>query len=469
MADNITNVLNKSGAKIFFSGIGGISMSAIALALHQKGYVVYGTDTTNSDNTRRLEEAGIKVFYKHDGQNVGSADILVFNARIKADNPEMVYAKESGIPIVSRGEMLGVLMQSYETSIGIAGTHGKSSTTSMISEIFMTADKNPTFFIGAIYPPIDSAYKIGGDEFFILESDEYSDTFLNFYPNISVILNLEMDHPDYFSGIDSIIESFRRYVSNTSGYVVYNLDDDNVRAAVSSYTGTLASFSLKDELADYFVSGIEYKSSFAEFDIYKKGNMFAHIELSVPGDHSIKNAAASVAAADICGIAADDIIKAFKKFKGAYRRFEFKGTFMGADVVDDYAHHPTEIRHLLTCAKSYEGKKTWCVFQPHTYSRVKDLFEDYVRELSAFKNLIVCGIFSASEKDDLGMSGKMLADRIANAVYIEDFGEIKSYLNSAVSEGDLIIAVGAGDINKLSVMLVDDMNPSLNIPQVIVK
>ena len=455
---DILKYLENKDLKIFFSGIGGISMSAIAAALHQRGYKIYGSDSNDCDPVKKLRELGVEVSIPYKRENISEdCDLLVYMARIKEDNPEIIRAKELNIPIIKRAQMLGALMSGYKTSIGISGTHGKSSVTSMTSEIFMRAKTDPTFFIGAIYPPINSAYKTGAGDYFILEADEYSDSFLNFHPNISVILNIEMDHPDFFKDLNDVISSFSEFLENTSDCAIINANDKNALKAAENFKGEVITFSLKDPSADIFVKNINYPGGFPEFDITAKGEVYAHVKLCVPGEYNIYNAAAAASVAYKCKIDSKFVEAGLNIFKGAQRRFEYKGDLNSAKIYDDYAHHPTAVKKTLTeaqkIAKARNGK-LWYVFQPHTYSRTRELFDDFCEVLSLAENLILTEIYSATEKNTHGISSKDIAARLKNCVYIENFGEIAEYLKKNAAENDLIIVTGAGDINNLTKMLV---------------
>ena len=458
---NILQYLENKDLKIFFSGIGGISMSAIAAALHHIGYKVCGSDSNNDAVTvKKLRELGIEVYIPYKSENVsGDCDLLVYMARIKEDNPEIIRAKELNIPIIKRAQMLGALMSGYKTSVGISGTHGKSSVTSMTSEIFMQAKTDPTIFSGAIYPPINSAYKIGNGDYCLVESCEYADSFLSFHPDIAVILNLEMDHPDYFKDLNHMISSFERFLDNTSETAIINLDDENAVRAAKNFKGEIITFSLKNENADIFVNNIDYKNILPEFDITAKGENYAHVKFSVPGEFNIYNAAAAASIAYACGIDGKYVEAGLNIFKGAGRRFEYKGALKsnGAKVYDDYAHHPTEVEKTVTeiqkIAKENNGK-LWYVFQPHTYSRTRELLDDFYGALSHAENLILTEIYSANEKNIYDISSKDIAARLNNCVFIEKFEEIAEYLKKNAAEDDLIIVTGAGDINNLTKMLV---------------
>ena len=433
-------------------------MSAIAAALHQRGYKVCGSDIKESEAVKNLRSTGIDVFIPHKRENVGAdCGLLVYNARIKEDNPEIIMAKELNIPIIKRAQMLGALMSGYKTSVGISGTHGKTSVTSMTSEIFMQAKTDPTFFIGAVYPPVNSAYQAGKEDYFILEADEYSDSFLNFYPDISVILNIEMDHPDFFADLDDVITSFSEFLANTSDCAIINGDDENAVKASKNFNGEIIAYSLKDERAGIFVKNINCEDGFPEFDIFAKGKLYANVKLLVPGEFNIYNAAAAASVAYKCGIDGRFVEAGLNIFKGAGRRFEYKGIINGAKVYDDYAHHPTEVRKALIEMQKIACKNDgslWYVFQPHTYSRTHELFDDFCEALAHADKLILTEIYSATEQNTHNISSKDIAEKLDNCVFIKDFEEIADYLKKNAAGNDLIIITGAGDINNLTKMLV---------------
>ena len=454
---DVLKYLENKNLKIFFSGIGGISMHAIAAALHQKGYKVGGSDIVDKWEIQKLRDMGIEVFIGHKKENVRGYDLFVYMARIKDDHPEMLEAKRLKIPVIKRAQMLGALTCRYQTSIGISGTHGKTSVTAMTSEIFMQAKTDPTFFIGAVYPPVNAAYKTGKDDYCIFEADEFSDSFLNFYPDIAVILNIEMDHPDFFKDLDDVISSFKEFLGNTSKVAVINGDDENVLKAAKNFKGEIITYSLKNKNAGIFVKNINYSDGFPEFDIIAKGENYAHIKLLVPGEYNIYNAAAAAGAAYICGIDGKFVEAGLNIFKGAARRFEYKGLLNGAKIYDDYAHHPTEVKKAITemnkIARINNGR-LWYVFQPHTYSRTSELRDDLLEALSYADNLILTEIYSATEKNTYNIYSKDIAKELDNCVFIEKFEEIAEYLKSHAAENDLIVLTGAGDINNLTKMLV---------------
>ena len=455
--NEILKHLEDKNLKIFFSGIGGISMHAIAAALHQRGYRVSGSDIADKWETQKLKSMGIEIFSGHKKENVDGCGLLVYMARIKDDNPEMVRAKELGIPVVKRLEMLGALMHGYKTSVGISGTHGKTTVTSMTSEIFMRAKTDPTFFIGAVYPPINSAYKTGKTDYFIIEADEFYDSFLNLYPTVSVILNIEMDHPDYFSDLGHMVSSYEKFLANTSDTAIINADDENAVKSAKDFKGEKIMYSLKDPAADIFAVNITYPGGFPEFDITARGGQYAHVKLLIPGEYNIYNAAAAAGAAYKCKIEGKYVEEGLNIFRGAGRRFEYRGKLNGANVYDDYAHHPTEVKKVIDEMQKItkeKGGELWYVFQPHTYSRTAELFGDLCEALSGADHLVLTEIFSASEKNTYGISSRDIAAKLQNCTYIESFGEIADHLKKSVRENDMVLVTGAGDINNLTKLIV---------------
>ena len=449
----------KTAKKIFFIGIGGVSMSSLAHISAENGYEVSGSDRNFSAMTERLEAHGIKIYYRHDENNVRGCDAVIYTAAIPETNPEFAYARECGIPLIYRADYLGYIMSKYERRIGISGMHGKSTATSMTAHIFLAADANPTVVSGAVLDELEGGtYRNGSDKYFIMEACEYCDSFLSFDPNIAVVLNIEMDHPDYFKDLEHIKNSFSKYVSIAKGgYAVVNWDDENVREALRDYTdGKLIKFGMKSDGLDYRAVNITYDGPRPSFDIIKGTELFAHIKLSVPGTHNIMNALAAACSADLCGIDAQSIAKGLESYKGAARRMEYKGKICGgkADMYDDYAHHPTEIKATLAGAKKMTDGDIWCVYQPHTYTRTAELFDEFVTSFDGVR-VIFADIYAAREINTIGISSKDLADKIKGAVYIADFDEIAEHIKNNVKSGDIVIIMGAGDINKVCDLLAE--------------
>lgn len=434
--------------KIFFCGIGGISMSTLAMISKSQGKEVSGSDRAISPVIEKLRTAGIDVYIGHSESNIGDIDAVIYTAAIEGSNPELVYAREKGIPCITRGEYLGAVMSDYFVRIGVSGTHGKSTTTSMLAKIFESAFLHPTVACGARIEDYDGPFSIGEDEYFIYEACEYKDSFLHFCPTISVVLNIDYDHVDYFDSIETIISSFKKSIKNTEAVVV-NFDDSNCRAAINGYEGWVISTGIDSLDADYRAENIVYYGNRTEFDFTHKGRTICKINLSVAGKHNVLNAIAAAAVANICGVEPEFIIEGLAGFRGAARRFEYKGNFKGASVYDDYAHHPIEIAATLDGARTAEKKKIWCVFQPHTYSRTEKFLSGFVSALSKADHVILTDIYAAREVNKSGILASDISSQIEGAVYIPDFDDIVSYLSEKVAEGDIIIVMGAGDVYKI--------------------
>lgn len=447
---------------VYFIGIGGISMSSLAHIAMSMGMRVGGYDRTPSALTQTLEKDGATVYYELSPAHIDDYDVIVYTAAISQDNPELERALaldgKGEKYCVYRADFLGYLMSHHQNRIGVSGMHGKSTATSMISHIFLAADRDPTIVSGAELSAIGGAYRIGSRENFIMEACEYQDSFLSFTPNIAVVLNIDMDHPDYFADLDQIISSFKRYLSIANdGYAVVNTDNANVRLACEGYAGTLVSFGMSEN-ADFTAKNITSDHGRPEFDITKKGTFFAHVKLGVTGRHNIMNALASAAAADICGVDAEAIAAGLSDYKGAKRRMELRGNVTGlADgasvpLYDDYAHHPTEIRATLSGALECGYERVFVVFQPHTYSRTHELFDEFAASFDGVQ-LILADIYAARETNVFGVSSEALAKRIDGAVYLPSNEAIAEYLRRELHDGDMLIVMGAGDIIKLDELL----------------
>ncbi len=446
--------------KIYFIGIGGISMSSLAHIAHDRGQIVGGYDRTPSKLTKALEDDGVKIFYEIDPAHIKDYDVIVYTAAIKPDQPELAAALEADRKgekfCVYRADFLGWLMSRSENRIGVAGMHGKSSTTSMISHIFLAAGRDPTIVSGAELDELGGAYRLGSKRDFIMEACEYQDSFISFTPNIAVVLNIDLDHTDYFSGIDQIIDSFRRYLAIAeNGYAVANVGDPNVRKALEGYRGKLVSFG---EGGSFTAANVTRDHGRAEFDIEKEGKFFTHVKLGVTGTHHVMNSLAAAAASDICGVSPEDISKGLGSYRGAKRRMEYRGN-MTTDsgdkipVFDDYAHHPTEIKATLSGALGMGYERVFVVFQPHTYSRTASLFDGFT---SAFEGVhaIFADIYAAREVNTFGVSSEKLA-KAAGGIYLPSDEEIAKYLRSELRSGDMLIVMGAGDIIRLDDMILD--------------
>ncbi len=429
-------------------------MSAIAMILSGKGYVVSGYDRSPGDVTDKLEKKGIKVYFDFDPQQLSDCDAVIYSAAFGPDHPIMQKAIESGKQLYSRAEILGALANLYKNSIAIAGTHGKSTTSGMLGHTLINAlGCDPTVVVGAVMRDVGSTYRIGNDENFVFEACEYKDSFLSFFPSIAVVLNISLDHTDYFTGIEHMRKSFTSYMNNggKDGYAIYNLDCENCVLAAKGHIGKQITFSaLGNQNATFYAEKVCINCGYASFDVYKNGQFYISVKLAAPGEHNVSNALAAIAVCDLIGISKEDIVKGLVSFAGVGRRFEYKGSFCGADVYDDYAHHPDEIKVTLAAAKGIAQKRVIAVFQPHNYSRLKDLFDDFVTAFDDADQLILCPLYAAREACGSEVSSELLAKKISNAKYFETFDEIKEHLKNELQKGDLLLIMGAGDIAKLA-------------------
>lgn len=448
---------------IHLIGIGGVSMSAVAETLHSWGFTVTGSDLNESDITDKLNEHGIRTIIGHNLEDCKTADLIIYNAAIPEDDPEMKLARENNIPTVGRGKFVGFLTKKYKEAICISGTHGKTTTTSMISSCFLEADKDPSIEVGAYFSKINGNYRIGKSEYFILESCEYKANFLNFFPKVAVILNIDNDHLDYYKTFENIVKAFQTFAGlvDKDGLLVTNGDDENCLNLKEFAKSKFVTYGIQNEKADYVAKNIEFDDNgFARFDVYKNNEFFEKFELSVTGKHNILNALATIAVSDYYKISKDNMKKSLKGFTGASRRLEYKGEFGdNIKVFDDYAHHPTEILAISQAVKNKKYNKSWVIFQPHTYSRTLAHLDAFADALCKFDNIIVTDIYAAREKDDGKISSKDLKNKIEekgrSAEYFADFNDIVKFVKSNAKSNDIVITLGAGTITNLGPMLIE--------------
>ena len=439
---------------VYFIGIGGINMSSLAHITHLRGIRTAGSDRCRTALTQKLEDAGIKINYSHSAENIDGFGAVVYTVAISPDNPEYLEAKRRGIPCISRADYLGYVMVGYRNRIGVSGMHGKSTCTSMCATTFMVADADPTVLSGAELSLMGGAYRVGGEENFIFEACEYMDSFLDFNPSIAVILNIEMDHVDYFHSIEQVRSSFARFAAITGkdGYTIANGDDENVKSALGDYCGNLLTFGIENKSSDIRAENIEKKNGLYSFDVVLHGELLCRVSLSVSGYHNVYNALAAAAAAHVCGLSGEDIARGLATFRGAARRMEFKGRLSGATVYDDYGHHPTEVLTTLEGAKAMcEGKgRLLCAFQSHTYTRTKEFLPEIVSALSVADRVFSVDIYSARETDNLGVSANLIAELVGDkAIYCPSFEDTANAIIREAREGDIVVVMGAGDVYKV--------------------
>ena len=443
--------------KIYFIGIGGISMSGLAEILFDEGFQVMGSDMKKSELTDRLEQKGIKVEYGQRASNIpADTQVVVYTAAIHPDIPEFVAAKEIGIPMLARAELLGELLRNYQLAVNIAGTHGKTTTTSMLTEILLAGEKDPTVTVGGILPAIGGNIRVGGSELFVAEACEYTNSFLSFFPTMEIILNIEADHLDFFKDIEDIRHSFRRFAQklDEKGILIINREIPRLEEITEGLPCKVITFGRNPETSNYSAAEITYDQyARASYTLMIDGKPEGKIVLGVPGEHNVYNSLSVVAAGRELGITLEQIQKGLKCFSGTNRRFEKKGEIGGVTVIDDYAHHPQEIRATLTTAKNYPHRKIWCVFQPHTYSRTAALLDEFAQALLLVDEVILADIYAAREVNTIGITSQDLADKIPEAGgrvhYIPSFDEIETFILENCVPGDLLITMGAGDIVKV--------------------
>lgn len=452
----------RDAKRIFFIGIGGINMSSLALLTHRRGIQTGGSDRTRTALTERLEREGLSVFYEHKKEHIDGYDAVVYTVAISPENEEYVRAIERGIPLISRADYLGYLMMEYPRRIGISGMHGKSSCTSMCAQTLLCAGSDPTVLSGAELAAMGGAYCLGRSENFVFEACEYMDSFLDFNPNIAVILNIEMDHVDYFHSMEQIRASFACYAAKTGkdGFAVVNGDDGEIAMALSDYEGTVIRFGMENQESDYFATNLSCEHGRWSFDLVERGKTLCRIRLGVVGRHQIYNALATAAVSRLCGLTGEQIADGLLSFAGAKRRMERKGTLWGAELYDDYGHHPTEIRATLSGARGIpaQGGRLFCVYQPHTYSRTAALLDEFTTAFGDADRVLFVDIYAARETDTLGVSSALLAKRVGTrASYAGSVERAAEMLQSELREGDAVIVMGAGNIDRIFKVLEKDI------------
>ena len=429
------------GRRVHLVGIGGVSMRPLGLVLKGMGMVVTGSDMNASVSTDELIAKGIHVEIGHRAENIGNAECIIRTAAAHNDNPEIAAARAAGIPVFERAQAWGQIMKAYKNAICISGTHGKTTATSMMTHIMMEAEKDPTVMIGGYLPLLHAGHRVGNGDTIILESCEYCDSFLNFFPTLAVVLNIEEDHLDYFKDLEEIEHSFHKFAEIATSGILANGDDKNTVEAMKGLEYT--TFGL-DEHNDIHVRNVS--NDYHSYDVVCKGEYYCHLNLGVVGKHNALNALAAVGAAWMLGIPGDVVARGLATFHGAGRRMEYKGKFNGADVYDDYAHHPGELAATFDAVRTMGYNRIVVAFQPHTYTRTHALFDDFVRELKKPDLLVLAEIYAARERNTVGISSMDLAKQIPGSVFCETLPEVTEWLRANVQPGDLVLTVGAGDI-----------------------
>jgi len=446
----------KNPIHVHFIGIGGISMSGLAQILIEAGFRVSGSDARKSPLTQHLVSMGAKINYPQMASNINdSIDLVVYTAAIAQDNPEFAAAVEKKLPLMTRADLLGQIMKNYKIPIAISGTHGKTTTTSMISEVLLAADTDPTLSIGGILKSIGGNIRVGKSDYFVTEACEYTNSFLSFFPRISIILNIEEDHMDFFKDIDDIRHSFKRFakILPNDGFLIINKQIEHLDQFVEGLSCGIVTFGADPE-ADYSFEDTVYDElGRASYTLLKKGERCGTVKLGVVGEHNVLNSLSVIALMDLLGIDYGLVRSALAAFSGTDRRFELKGEVAGVKILDDYAHHPTEITATLKAAVNYPHNTLWCVFQPHTYTRTKAFLKDFAKALSLADKVILTDIYAAREKNTIGISSADLLEELkktgTECYYIPDFDEIENFLLKNCINGDLLITMGAGDVVKI--------------------
>ncbi len=463
----------KHPVSVYFIGIGGISMSGLAELLLDAGFSVSGSDWKSSPITQALEQKGLRIFYGEDASHITEdIDCAVLTSAVHEDNLEFAALRQRGIPCLSRAQLLGQIMKNYRLPIAVSGTHGKTTTTSMLSEILLKADTDPTLSIGGILKSIGGNVRVGKSDYFLTEACEYTNSFLSFFPRIALILNVEEDHLDFFKDLEDIRHSFRRFAQllPRDGALIISGDIDRWQELTEGLSCRIITYG-HDSSCDYYARDIVHdKQSYVSFLLHSPDTELSdtgrnssgtgneprspqRVFLQIPGDHNVHNALAAIATADLLGISREDTLRALKEFHGTDRRFEYKGTVNGVTIIDDYAHHPTEITATLQAAQNYPHKTLWCMFQPHTYSRTRAFMEQFAQALTLADRVVLTDIYAAREKDTLGVSSQDLQAAVrklgTECEYFPTFEEAEKFLLTNCINGDLLITMGAGDVVKI--------------------
>lgn len=448
---------------IHMIGIGGVSMSGIAVILKNWGFNVTGSDANESESVQLLRKKGINVVIGHDIKSIAGSDVVIYSAAVKQTDPEIIEAHKLNIPTIERADFLGEITRCYKDTICISGTHGKTTTTSMVSLCFMDALKDPSIQVGAMLKNLEGNYRVGNSEHFIIEACEYVESFLKFSPKAEIILNIDNDHLDYFKTFDNIKNAFIKYVKllPDDGLLVINGDDKNCLDLPQYTKAKVVTYGIKNEDTDFVGKNIVFDNDgFPEFDIFYRGEFFMKLKLSVPGMHNVLNALSCVSVCTEYGIERKDIQDALIKFTGAHRRFEFKGKINNEiSVYDDYAHHPTEIKATYNSLKNKKYNESWVIFQPHTYSRTKLLLNDFADALKDFDHIIILDIYAARETNTHNISSEDLVNTIKSLgkdpIFIPDFDNCTNYIKDNVKKDDIVITLGAGTVTQIGPMLVN--------------
>lgn len=454
MSFDLKNDIHK---KIHFIGIGGVSMSGLAAILLNAGYKVSGSDSKESENTKKLEKDGAEIYIGHNANNLNNVDLIVYTAAIPKDNPEIIKAIQNNIQLMDRAEFLGQIMKGHKFNVAVAGTHGKTTTTSMLSHVTLNANLDPTILVGGNLDIINGNFRIGNSEYFLTEACEYKQSFLKFFPYVGIILNIDADHLDFYRDLDHIKDTFKKFISiiPENGYIVANADDLNVREVLVDAKCNVLTYGINT--GDIQAKNISFdEKGCGTFDVFRNTNKLITLSLNVPGMHNVSNALSAICCSIIFNLPFEEVRDGLQSFKGAHKRFEYKGVKDGITIIDDYAHHPVEIKATLSTAKRMSHNKMYCIFQPHTYTRTKTLFDDFVSCFDDSDEVILMDIYAAREKDTGEISSLQLGDAIRsngmNCINVHSHEEALNYIKTHAHSGDLILTVGAGDVVEVGEM-----------------
>ncbi|WP_138158979.1 UDP-N-acetylmuramate--L-alanine ligase [Peptoniphilus catoniae] len=447
---------------VHFIGIGGISMSGLATIMYREGYEVSGSDINIGKTTKSLEKLGIKIYHEHSPENIIGADLIVYTDAVNLENIELKTAIKNKVDVIDRASFLNSIMSNYEVSIAVSGTHGKTTTTSMLSEIIINLDSNPTILLGGQLDDIGGNIKFGDRKLFLTEACEYKANILKYFPTTAIVLNIDEDHLDYFDNIDHIIRTFQGYAKNLNkeDKLILNIDDKNTSSLENIDNTNVISIAINKH-ADYMAKNIRYSDEgYPVYDLYSRDEFIDVVNLKILGYHNIYNSLAAIAAAAENNISYEKILKGIESYKGVHRRLENKGLYKGARIIDDYAHHPTEIKASLSAIKKSVDNKLYCIFQPHTFTRTKLLLDSFAKSFTDADKIIITDIYSAREKDYGDIHSKTLCESIVkngqDSIYIEKFEDIVKYLSKTLEPGDVLITMGAGDVYKIGDILLDN-------------
>ena len=439
--------------RVHFVGIGGSGMSPLAEILHEQGYIITGSDWGESDNIHRLEGLGIHIYRGHAAENLGGSELLVYTSAVSRDNPELCAATAQGVPTIERGALLGEITRRYGNTIAVAGTHGKTTTSSMLSHTLLKAGLDPSVFIGGRLPLIGANGRAGKSDTMVCEACEFQDHYLSMRPAVGIILNVDADHLEYFGSLEGVIASFRKF-SELCGTLIVNVDDANTLKAIEGLDKPVVTCGLKDG-CEWQAKNITCEDSYFRYDCYHNGAFFVEVTLGIPGRHQVSNSLTAIAAAHLCGVSPEAIADGIADFHGAGRRFEFLGTFKGITIADDYAHHPTEITATLTSAKAMGYRRVWAIFQPFTFSRTARHLDDFAEALSIADTAVVSDIMGSREQNTWNVHSDQITAKMDNGVYLADFPAITEYIVEHAEEGDLVVTMGGGNVYYCARMIRD--------------